>query len=126
MVMLLLYKLGIRIYYLLVLFASIGNEKARKWINGRRTWAAAMEGMFDRDDRVIWFHCASLGEFEQGRPIIEKVRKDHPEYKILLSFFSPSGYEKRKDYSGVDHVSYLPLDTARNARRLLEMVPVSR
>ncbi len=124
--MLILYTLGIWIYYLMVLLASIGNEKARKWIRGRRTWAAQLAGKFSGDDRVIWFHCASLGEFEQGRPIIERVRKDHPEYKILLTFFSPSGYEKRKNYSGVDHVSYLPLDSARNAKRLLEMVRVEK
>ncbi len=122
----LLYNLGIRIYYLLVLLASTGNEKARKWIHGRRNWAELLEGRFDKNDRVIWFHCASLGEFEQGRPIIEKVKQSFPEYKILLTFFSPSGYEKRKNFSGADYVSYLPLDTPGNARKMLDLVPIEK
>lgn len=122
----LFYKLGIYIYYFLVLLASIGNEKAKKWIRGRRSWARDLEGKFEEGDRVIWFHCASLGEFEQGRPLIESIKKSYPEYKILLTFFSPSGYEKRKDYDGVDFASYLPLDTPRNAKKLLELVPIEK
>lgn len=121
-----LYSLGIYIYYFLVLLASIRNEKARKWIRGRKNWAKNLEGKFEDNDRVLWFHCASLGEFEQGRPLIESVKKSYPEYKILLTFFSPSGYEKRKDYDLADFVSYLPLDTARNAHKLLDLVPVEK
>jgi 3-deoxy-D-manno-octulosonic-acid transferase len=121
-----LYNLGIRIYYFLVLLASIGNEKAKKWIRGRRNWAKNLEGIFEDGDHVIWFHCASLGEFEQCRPILEKVKLGYPDYKILLTFFSPSGYEKRKDFSGADFVSYLPLDTAGNVNKLLNLVPIEK
>lgn len=74
------------------------------------------------NDKYIWFHAASLGEFEQGRPLIEHIRKEHPEYKILLTFFSPSGYEVRKNYEGADICCYLPLDTIRNARRFLRLI----
>lgn len=77
-----------------------------------------------RDRKVIWFHCASLGEFEQGRPVIEAIRERLPGRKILLTFFSPSGYEKRKDYHGADYVMYLPLDTSRNASRMLDLLSV--
>lgn len=124
--MLILYKLGIRIYYLLILIASAGNEKAKQWIRGRRGWKKELHTKFSKQDSVIWFHCASLGEFEQGRPLMERVRKDFPHYKILLSFFSPSGFEKRKDFPGADHVMYLPLDTARNARKLLDMISIEK
>ncbi len=102
------------------------NEKAKRWIHGRRNWEKNLKGKFVESDRVIWFHCASLGEFEQGRPLIESVRSRYPEYKILLTFFSPSGYEKRKNYEGVDLVSYLPLDTPKNARKFLKLVPVEK
>lgn len=121
-----LYNLGIRIYYFLVLLASLWNEKAKRWIHGRREWEQHLKGRFGKSDKVIWFHCASLGEFEQGRPLIESVRKRYPDYKILLTFFSPSGYEKRKSYEEADMVSYLPLDTAQNARKFLALVPVEK
>ena len=124
--MLILYNIGIRAYYLLVLLASIWNPKAAKWISGRKNWSKELESVFSKSDRVIWFHCASLGEFEQGRPLIEKVRKEYPDRKILLTFFSPSGYEKRKDFSEVDHVCYLPTDTAGNAKEFLDLVPVEK
>lgn len=78
-----------------------------------------MPRVFQPEDRVVWFHCASLGEFEQGRPVIEALRDRCPGHKILLTFFSPSGFEKRKNYKGADHVMYLPLDTARNARAMI-------
>lgn len=86
-----------------------------------------MEGLqkaFNPEDRVIWFHCSSLGEFEQGRPVLEAFRLRFPEHKILLTFFSPSGYEKRKNYPGADYVMYLPVDKRRNARKLMESVSV--
>ena len=76
----------------------------------------------DSHARYVWFHAASLGEFEQGRPIMERIKREHPEYKILLTFFSPSGYEVRKNYEGADIICYLPLDTHRNARRFLNVV----
>ncbi len=96
------------------------------WISGRRDWRRKIAGKFSPDDRVVWFHCASLGEFEQGRPLISLVREKHPDYKILLTFFSPSGYEKRKDYADADQVMYLPLDTPSNAKAFLELVPVEK
>lgn len=121
-----LYDIGVRSYYLLIRIASLWNSKAGKWIRGRKGWKDQLAGAFDPGDKVIWFHCASLGEFEQGRPVMEAVRSAHPEKRILLTFFSPSGYEKRKDYSGADFVMYLPRDTASNARSFLELVPVEQ
>ena len=121
-----LYNIGIRFYYLAVLVVSVWNSKAAKWIAGRKGWEKALAGKFSRDDRVVWFHCASLGEFEQGRPIIEMVREQFPQYKILLTFFSPSGYEKRKSFAAADVICYLPLDTRSNVRKFLALVPVKK
>lgn len=118
----LIYDIGIRIYYLGILFTSLWNQKAFKWIRGRKNWQKALENKFDEKDKIIWFHCASLGEFEQGRPLIEKLSKECPEKKILLTFYSPSGYEKRKNFESVDYVTYLPLDTRRNARRIMGLI----
>jgi 3-deoxy-D-manno-octulosonic-acid transferase len=121
-----IYDIGVRGYYLLVGIASLWNPKAGKWIRGRKGWKEQLTGAFEPGDRVVWFHCASLGEFEQGRPVIEAVRAAHPGKKILLTFFSPSGYEKRREYPGADFVGYLPLDTAANARAFLHNVPVDQ
>lgn len=114
-----LYNIGIRTYWLLAMLGSLWNRKARLWVQGRRHWYERMKGALERNERVIWFHCASLGEFEQGRPVMEAIRERFPDHKILLTFFSPSGYEKRKDYQGADHVMYLPLDTRKNAKKML-------
>lgn len=122
--MLFFYNIGIRFYWLMALLISPWNRKARLWLKGRRMWIEKLGPARDTDQKIIWVHCASLGEFEQGRPVIENIRDHLPDRKILLTFFSPSGYEKRKDYSGADYVMYLPLDTRRNARRMLDMVPV--
>jgi len=89
---------------------------------GERHALDVLKEKVDPDAKYIWFHAASLGEFEQGRPLMERIRRDYPEYKILLTFFSPSGYEVRKDYQGADIICYLPLDTIRNARRFLRRV----
>ncbi len=91
------------------------------WRGEREAYAKIESGLAD-GDRVVWVHAASLGEFEQGRPLIEKLKRENPEYKILLTFFSPSGYEVRKNYAGADVIAYLPLDTPRNARRFVELV----
>lgn len=120
----LLYDIGIRLYCMLAVMISPWNRKARLWVNGRRNWRTGLSEAMGKDQKVIWFHCASLGEFEQGRPIMEGMRERLPGHKILLTFFSPSGYEKRKDYAGADHVMYLPLDTRRNADRMLELLSV--
>lgn len=119
-----LYNIGIGLYYLLATIISPWNNKAKLWIDGRKGGLKALHKVFDPDDRVVWIHCASLGEFEQGRPVIEAIKENCPDRKILLTFFSPSGYEKRKDFTLADHVMYLPLDTAGNARNLLKSVPV--
>lgn len=105
-----------------VAIASLFNKKVKKMWAGERQAVKILKEKVDPEARYIWFHAASLGEFEQGRPLIEHLRETHPEYKILLTFFSPSGYEVRKNYEGADIICYLPLDTIRNARRFLRAV----
>ena len=120
--MILLYKTGIFFYSLLIRFYSIFNEKARFFVNGRKNWEEILTQKIDRNAKYIWFHCASLGEFEQGRPVIEELKEQFPQYKIILTFFSPSGYEIRKNYALADVVAYLPMDTKRNAKAFLSIV----
>jgi 3-deoxy-D-manno-octulosonic-acid transferase len=98
--MVLLYNIGIRIYLLLVHIVSPFNRKAALWIDGRRNWRQNIEKQIPKDVSSVWIHCSSLGEFEQGRPIIEMIKARFPELKIVLTFFSPSGYEIRKNYPG--------------------------
>ncbi len=117
-----LYNLFIHIYGVLIRVAALFNPKARRLLRGRKAIFANLEGIIVETDRYVWFHCASLGEFEQGRPVIERFRETYPEFKILLTFYSPSGFEVRKSYKKVDIVSYLPLDTADNANRFLNIV----
>ncbi len=119
-----LYDTGLRIYWLMARIASLWNRKAKLWVQGRQHWYERMGEALDRNAEVIWFHCASLGEFEQGRPVMEEIRKRFPDHKILLTFFSPSGYEKRKNYQGADYVMYLPLDTRRNAKKILDYLSI--
>ena len=116
------YNFGLILYVWAIRLVAPRHPKARLWIEGRKDLFRRMREAIAPTDRIIWIHVASLGEFEQGRPIIEQLRKTHPEYKILLTFFSPSGYEVRKDYKGADIVCYLPLDTIRNSRRFLRAV----
>jgi len=120
--MVLLYNLAIRGYYLLVLIFSVFNSKAKFWISGRKDWDEHLESNISPNHPTAWFHCASLGEFEQGRPLIEAYRDHYPGQKILLTFFSPSGFEIRKNYKGADYVCYLPLDTRRNAKKFISIV----
>ena len=115
-----LYTFGLTLYVWLIRLVAPRHPKARLWIDGRKDLYKRMAETIDPTDRIVWVHVASLDEFEQGRPIIERIRKTHPEYKILLTFFSPSGYEVRKNYQGVDYIFYLPIDTPRNARRFLD------
>ena len=105
-----------------VAIASLFNEKVRKMWKGERAAFSYLKEHVDPQARYVWFHAASLGEFEQGRPIMEELRRRHPDYKILLTFFSPSGYEVRKNYDGADLICYLPIDTITNARRFLRAV----
>ena len=100
--------------------AALFSEKVSKMVAGQKKTFSVLEQHIDPKAKYIWFHAASLGEFEQGRPLIEEIRRRFPEYKILQTFFSPSGYEVRKDYKGADVVCYLPLDTPGNARRFVE------
>lgn len=104
-----------------VRLATLFSKKIAKMVKGERESFAILRRSIDASASYIWFHAASLGEFEQGRPLIEAIRKQYPKYKILQTFFSPSGYEVRKDYKGADVVCYLPLDTPRNARRFVEL-----
>lgn len=110
-----LYLLGVAVY-------SRFNEKVRKMWRGERDAFRILKEKVDPEAKYVWFHAASLGEFEQGRPLMEQLRKEHPEFKILLTFFSPSGYEVRKNYEGADIICYLPLDTITNARRFLRAI----
>lgn len=126
--MLILFTIGVILYTLGVSIAALfGNEKAKQWIRGRwkqmkefKIRKKSKEPLMIGDGDWIWFHAASLGEFEQGRPVIEAIKKEYPQYKILLSFFSPSGYEVRKDYPFADEVLYLPSDTALHAKQWLQ------
>ena len=117
-----IYNLIIYLYLLGVAVYSRFNEKVRKMWRGEREAFRILREKVDPNAKYVWFHAASLGEFEQGRPLMEQLRRDHPEYKILLTFFSPSGYEVRKNYEGADIITYLPLDTITNARRFLRTI----
>ena len=108
-------QLGVRV-------AALFDAKVRKMWRGEQAALGVLQERVDPSAQYIWFHAASLGEFEQGRPLMEAIRREHPEYKILLTFFSPSGYEVRKDYKGADIVTYLPIDTVGNARKFLRTV----
>ncbi|MEA1885826.1 MAG: glycosyltransferase N-terminal domain-containing protein [Bacteroidota bacterium] len=116
-----LYSTGIYIYNFLLLIASLFNKKAAAMLRGRRDTFDKIKQSFKNGDRVFWFHCASLGEFEQGRPVIERLKSEEPEVKILLSFYSPSGYEIRNNYDKADCVVYMPADTVRNANKLINL-----
>ena len=117
-----MYNLIIYLYLCGVAIVSLFSEKVRKMWRGEREAIRILKEKVDPDAKYVWFHAASLGEFEQGRPLMEQLRREHPEYKILLTFFSPSGYEVRKNYEGADIICYLPLDTITNARRFLRTI----
>jgi 3-deoxy-D-manno-octulosonic-acid transferase len=118
------YNLLIHLYGFIICIAAVRNPKAKQWVVGRKNWRVELKKAVDKldTDRRIWFHCASYGEFEQGRTLMEALKKKHPQYRIILSFFSPSGYEAFKDNSGADVVCYLPTDTQKNAVDFLEIV----
>lgn len=115
---------NIVIYFVLwgIAIASLFNEKVRKMWRGECEAFKILKQKVDPNAKYIWFHAASLGEFEQGRPLMERIRKDYPQYKILLTFYSPSGYEVRKNYEGADIICYMPVDTRLNAIRFLRLV----
>lgn len=116
-----IYNLVIYLYVSAVRLAALFNKKVSAMVKGEKDAFSVLQRRMDPKAKYIWFHAASLGEFEQGRPLIEEIRKCYPEYKILQTFFSPSGYEVRKDYKGADVVCYLPLDTPAHARRFVEL-----
>ncbi|WP_321319853.1 glycosyltransferase N-terminal domain-containing protein [Labilibaculum sp.] len=120
--MVLFYNLSIRFYVLIVRIAAFFNPKAKQWVDGRKNLLPKIEEAIKGEENLVWFHSASLGEFEQGRPVIEKFKEEHPEYKIVLTFFSPSGYEVRKNYAGADFIFYLPPDFPSNARKFVDLV----
>ena len=117
-----LYNIFIYLYYFGIVIASKFNKKAFLWLNGRKDIFTKLSKAINPEDKIAWFHASSLGEFEQGRPVIEGFRKKYPDHKILLTFFSPSGYEIRKNYAEADYVFYLPLDTISNAERFVKLV----
>jgi 3-deoxy-D-manno-octulosonic-acid transferase len=117
------YYLGIQAYGLVIAIAALFHPKAKLWLKGRKGWQADLKAkLTEKKGDWIWLHAASLGEFEQGRPLIELIRKNYPEKRILLSFFSPSGYEVRKNYKEVDYVCYLPMDSPKNAQIWLDLL----
>ena len=116
-----LYNFCVAVYARLIALASLWNDKAKKWTVGRKGIFDRMARTISPSDRIVWIHVASLGEFEQGRPVMEQIKANYPHYKILLTFFSPSGYEVRKNYKGADYIFYMPIDTPRNVRRFLDL-----
>ena len=116
-----LYNISIWIFSIAIHIASLFNPKAKQWIKGRKGIFRKIEKTLKNEQNIVWFHCASLGEFEQGKPIIEGYKQKHPTHKILLTFFSPSGFEIRKNYKVADFIFYLPADTKRNAKRFIEI-----
>ncbi|MDA7728639.1 3-deoxy-D-manno-octulosonic acid transferase [Flavobacteriales bacterium] len=117
-----LYNISIWFYVVAVYFASLFNSKAKLWVNGRKNIFQKIKEATKNQKNIVWFHCASLGEFEQGKPIIQAYNAKYPTHKILLTFFSPSGYEIRKNTPLADFVSYLPADTKSNAKKFISIV----
>ena len=117
-----IYNLAMYILELGVKLAALFSDKPAKMVKGYREVFDLLQRKIDRNAQYIWFHAASLGEFEQGRPLIERIRKEYPQYKILQTFFSPSGYEVRKNYEGADIVCYLPIDTPSNVKKFIDLV----
>ncbi|MBC7721173.1 MAG: 3-deoxy-D-manno-octulosonic acid transferase, partial [Pedobacter sp.] len=121
-----LYHLFITVYPLIAKLISPKNEKAKLWVAGRQNIFQQLTNAFaGNTSKIIWMHCSSLGEFEQGRPIIENLRSTMPDVKFLITFFSPSGYEVRKNYNGADWVFYLPMDSPKNTQQFYNIVKPS-
>jgi len=117
------YSIFLWLYHVAIRFSSTWNEKARTWINGRKNiFDKIKRAVGDAKPGTVWVHCSSLGEFEQGKPVMEKIKLLYPNSKLLITFFSPSGYEIKKNYAGADHIFYLPMDSKRNARKFIDIV----
>jgi len=132
------YNIFLLVYNVVIRIAALFNPKAKLWLSGRKGGVSGLkfkvQGSADQSSnlepqtsnlKLVWMHCASLGEFEQGRPLLEMIRRQYPGTRILLTFFSPSGYEIRKNYAGADHVAYLPMDSKKAAREFLDAVQPS-
>ncbi len=117
-----IYNSGIYLLGFAIRVAAVFNKKARLWINGRKGLFVKLQNQINTANKLVWFHCSSLGEFEQGKPVIEAFKKKHPGFKVLLTFYSPSGYLHIKDSDIADYIYYLPLDTAKNAKRFINIV----
>ena len=118
-----LYNIFLVLYRLGIVVASLWNPKAKKWVAGRKGLLDKIQRSVRKNNsRTIWFHCSSLGEFEQGKPIIEQIKARYPKHQIVLTFYSPSGYEVKKNYEGADYVFYLPIDSRKNARSFLNHI----
>jgi 3-deoxy-D-manno-octulosonic-acid transferase len=117
-----LYNIFIFLFKIGISITSIWNTKAKQWLQGRKNIWRELEEKISKNDRIIWIHSSSVGEFEQAKPLIENLKKEYPAYKILASFFSPSGYHASKNYKHTDYIFYLPTDTARHARRFIQIV----
>ncbi len=121
-----LYNIFLLLYSISIRVVSVWNPKAKKWVNGRKNIFALINSKLQTpNSKLIWMHCASLGEFEQGRPLLEELRNKNPNLKIVLTFFSPSGYEVMKDYKGADYIFYLPMDSPVNAKKFLDALQPS-
>ena len=118
----LFYQISIYSYLLTIKIASLFNSKAKQWINGRKNIFQKIKSEIKNDDLIYWFHCASLGEYEQGKPLIEKIKSQESTIKVLVTFFSPSGYENKKNDSLTDYCYYLPIDSAKNAQEFINLI----
>jgi len=124
-VMRFLYNIFLIVYVAAIRIYAVFNEKASKWVSGRKEQEQKISSLGDIIEPRIWIHCSSLGEFEQGRPLIEAIKKQYPKYKIVLTFFSPSGYEACKGYTEADYIFYLPMDGMRNAKTFIKSIKPS-
>ncbi|MDF1672725.1 MAG: glycosyltransferase N-terminal domain-containing protein [Vicingaceae bacterium] len=116
------YKISIYSYFVAVRIASLFNKKAKLWVDGRVNIFEKIENKVNPQDKIYWFHCASLGEYEQGKPLIEKLKTRDKSIKVLVTFFSPSGYENKKNDALIDYCFYLPFDSTNNAKKLIELI----
>ena len=117
-----LYDLAIQIYYLGIQISSPFNSKAKQWLVGRKGLLNDIKNTIKVNDKIIWIHCSSVGEFEQGRPVIERLKTEYENLKILVTFFSPSGYAQRNKITDANYIFYLPLDTKKNAKEFIRII----
>lgn len=117
-----LYSIAIFIYLFFIRIASLFNQKAKKWVEGRKNIFETIRKSLPSGEKRIWFHCPSYGEYEQGKPVLDEIKKSFPDFKIVLTFFSPSGFEKGKKDKTADYVFYLPMDSKKNAKQFLDIV----